>query len=63
MTVHGAPGNSRKDRRRRGYTVRYTGDDVTYDDRPGISKQLLTDALHNGEALDCEQYPVIIQAP
>jgi ectoine hydroxylase-related dioxygenase (phytanoyl-CoA dioxygenase family) len=63
LTVHGAPGNSRRDRRRRGYTVRYTGDDVTYDDRPGISKQLLTDALQNGEALDCAQYPVIIQTP
>lgn len=59
MTVHGSPGNSRTDRRRRGYAVRYVGDDVTYDDRPGISKPLLNDTLTNGEPLDCVQYPRI----
>ena len=59
MTVHGSPGNSRHDRRRRGYAVRYIGEDVTYDERPGISKPLLNSELANGGPLNCEQYPVI----
>ncbi|MDH4147992.1 MAG: phytanoyl-CoA dioxygenase family protein [Acidimicrobiia bacterium] len=37
LTVHGAGGNQRADRRRRGYTVRYAGADVRYDVRPGTT--------------------------
>ena len=62
MTVHGAGGNTLADQRRRGYTVRYTGDDVTYDLRPGLSQPLVTDLLHTGDPLDSERYPVIIGA-
>lgn len=60
MTVHGAGGNTLSDRRRRGYTVRYTGDDVVYDVRPGLSQPLVTDLLKKGDPLDSERYPVII---
>ncbi len=60
MTVHGAGGNTLADRRRRGYTVRYTGDDVVYDMRPGLSQPLVTDLLNTGDPLDSERYPVII---
>ena len=35
LTVHGAPGNSTSDRRRRALAVRYTGDDARYDPRAG----------------------------
>jgi len=35
LTIHGAPGNSTADRRRRALAVRYTGDDARYDPRPG----------------------------
>lgn len=59
MTVHGAGGNSLQDRRRRGYSVRYTGDDVVYDARTGTSKPLLCDTLSNGDPLDSERYPVV----
>ena len=59
MTVHGAPGNQSGKLRRRGYTVRYVGDDVTYDARLGISKPLLNDELVNGGVLDSSQYPRI----
>ena len=46
--------------RRRGYTVRYgTGDDARYDTRPGTAKPLLTDALEDGDPMDCELYPVV----
>ena len=59
LTVHGAGGNLTGQVRRRGYTVRYTGDDVTYDTRPGTSKPLQTDLLAHGDALDCEMFPVV----
>ena len=62
MTVHGAGGNSIGNSRRRGYTVRYTGDDVVYDIRPALSQPLLTDLLKKGDALDSERYPVVIGA-
>jgi ectoine hydroxylase-related dioxygenase (phytanoyl-CoA dioxygenase family) len=35
LTIHGAPGNSTADRRRRALAVRYVGDDARYDPRPG----------------------------
>jgi ectoine hydroxylase-related dioxygenase (phytanoyl-CoA dioxygenase family) len=60
MTVHGAPGNTLADRRRRGYTVRYIGDDVVYDLRPGLSQPLVYDKLVSGQPLDSDRYPVLI---
>lgn len=60
MTVHGAGGNTLSNRRRRGYTIRYIGDDVVYDVRPGLSKPLLCDTLRPGGAMDCDRYPVLI---
>jgi ectoine hydroxylase-related dioxygenase (phytanoyl-CoA dioxygenase family) len=59
MTVHGAGGNQASDRRRRGYTIRYTGDDVVYDVRPGLSPPLVCEDLEPGEPLDSERYPVV----
>ncbi len=63
MTVHGAPGNSTTDRRRRGYTVRYCGDDVRYDPRFGASKPVFVDGLERGDFLDSEQCPRVYTAP
>jgi len=60
LTVHGAGGNQLHDRRRRGYTVRYTGDGVTYDTRDGTSKPLQCTSLNDGDSLDSHQYPLII---
>lgn len=59
MTVHGASGNATGDRRRRGYTVRYCGDDVYYDPRPGVSKPVLIDGKTKGERIDSDQCPLI----
>jgi ectoine hydroxylase-related dioxygenase (phytanoyl-CoA dioxygenase family) len=59
MTVHGAAGNPTVDRRRRGYTVRYCGDDVCYDPRVGVSKPLLNDALQAGDRLDSDLFPLL----
>ena len=60
MTVHGAGGNTLHNRRRRGYTVRYIGDDVVYDLRPGLSQPLVYDKLVSGQPLDSDRYPVVI---
>jgi ectoine hydroxylase-related dioxygenase (phytanoyl-CoA dioxygenase family) len=62
LTVHGAGGNTLIDGRRRGYTVRYTGDDITYDIRPGLSQPLVCADLAQGDPLDSERYPVVAQA-
>lgn len=59
LTVHGAGGNQSSDVRRRGYAVRYTGDDVVYDTRPGTNKGLRSDTHEDGEPLDSKRYPVV----
>ncbi len=59
MTVHGAAGNTSPKRRRRGYAIRYTGEDIRYDLRPGLSQPLICDELKPGDPLDCERYPVV----
>ena len=62
MTLHYAGGNSTADRRRRGYTVRYCGDDVRYDPRVGTSQPVLVEGLEPGALLDSEQCPVVYSA-
>ncbi|EPJ45490.1 MAG: hypothetical protein OFPI_36660 [Osedax symbiont Rs2] len=58
MTVHGAKGNLTTDQRRRGYTVRYTGDDIRYDIRTGLSKPICNSQFQQGDKLGGEQYPL-----
>jgi ectoine hydroxylase-related dioxygenase (phytanoyl-CoA dioxygenase family) len=60
LTVHGAGGNLRQDRRRRGYTVRYTGDDAFYDTRPGTSVPLRDENLKDGDRLKGPVFPAIL---
>ena len=60
MTVHGSPGNLSNTNRRRGYTVRYTGDDIVYDTRPGTNAGLHNDKLEDGMPLDSDMFPVVI---
>ena len=62
MTLHYAGGNASSDVRRRGYTVRYCGDDVRYDPRIGTSAPLHVDELAPGDRLDCAQYPLVYAA-
>jgi len=59
LTVHGAGGNTTSHQRRRGYTVRYTGDDAVYDARPGTNVHLRNPDLSDGQPLDSRQYPGI----
>jgi ectoine hydroxylase-related dioxygenase (phytanoyl-CoA dioxygenase family) len=58
-TVHGASGNAATDRRRRGYTARYCGDDVTYDTTFKCPPWLVNPALADGDALDSDLFPVV----
>ena len=59
LCVHGAAGNTSPDLRRRGYTIRYTGDDVVYDTRIGTNKHLRSGKLADGDSLNSPQYPKI----
>ena len=62
MTVHGgAGGNHTQGIRRRGYTVRYAGDDVRYDTRPGTNIPLRSTVLMDGDrlALDPDRFPIV----
>tara|TARA_B100001769_G_scaffold270981_1_gene263065 strand:+ start:3001 stop:3819 length:819 start_codon:yes stop_codon:yes gene_type:complete len=59
MTVHGAGGNLRSDVRRRGYTVRYCGDDAVYDTRKGTQGHLRSEVHDDGDELDSDQYPLV----
>ena len=59
LTVHGAAGNTRSDRRRRGYAVRYTGHDARYCGEPGSNANLRNPDLRDGDPLDSAQYPVV----
>ncbi|MFC1681196.1 phytanoyl-CoA dioxygenase family protein, partial [Pseudomonadota bacterium] len=58
LTVHGSSGNFTR-RRRRGYVVRYAGDDVVYDTRMGTNEYLLNRKLRDGDPLDSRLYPLI----
>ena len=59
LVVHGSTGNISKNRRRRGYAVRYTGDDVFYSTDKGSHLDLRNPELENGNLLDSKQYPVV----
>ncbi|WP_416898759.1 MAG: phytanoyl-CoA dioxygenase family protein [Minwuia sp.] len=59
MTVHYAGGNTRGDRRRRGYTVRYCGDDAVYFDGAGPNAGLKNPALKGGDPIESEQFPLV----
>ena len=59
LTVHGAGANN-SDRRRRGYAIRYGGDDVFYEPRTGVSPLLLMEDMKVGESLDSVRHPRVI---
>lgn len=60
MIVHGAPGNSNANTRRRALATRWTGDDARYLIRPGETGVPTRDpGILDGEPMDCEDFPVI----
>jgi ectoine hydroxylase-related dioxygenase (phytanoyl-CoA dioxygenase family) len=56
--LHGAGGNHTFDRRRRGYAVRYTGDDVVYKPNPSF-KTPFPIKLSPGDPLDSDLFPIV----
>lgn len=61
LTVHSAPGNQTSTTRRRAYTSRWAGDDVTFYPRDGIQEMPpMPEELHSGDPLDSELWPRII---
>ena len=59
-TVHGAPQNN-SNNQRRAFSIRFTGDDATYIKRKGeMSPPFPQVKLKNGDALDCDTFPIII---
>lgn len=60
LTVHGAPPNRDPHRRRRGYTVRYTGEDARYYEGSGLSEPLLADYLTKGDRIGGPQFPQVL---
>jgi ectoine hydroxylase-related dioxygenase (phytanoyl-CoA dioxygenase family) len=62
MILHGSGGNTRSDRRRRGFAVRYTGDDATYDPRTGTNPGVYNPDLQPGDPMDSRQYPLVWQS-
>ena len=58
-TVHGAPGNKNKTRRR-AFSARFTGDDARYIKRKGeMSPPFPNVKLKNGDVLDSKTFPLI----
>ena len=61
-TVHGAPENKSKNRRR-AFSIRFTGDDATYIKRKGeMSPPFPNVKLKNGQVLDSKTFPVLISS-
>jgi ectoine hydroxylase-related dioxygenase (phytanoyl-CoA dioxygenase family) len=60
LTVHGAPGNLRKDRRRRALSTTWLGDDAVYARRPGeVIIRSDQYGLTPGDSMECAQCPRI----
>ena len=57
MIVHGAQGNNTTCARRRGLSLRYTGDDARYDPRPGTFQFPHKPDLAAGAAMTCDLFP------
>ena len=61
-TVHGAPENKSK-KRRRAFSIRFTGDDATYIKRKGeMSPPFPNVKLKKGQPLDSKTFPVLISS-
>ncbi|WP_419551197.1 phytanoyl-CoA dioxygenase family protein [Candidatus Poriferisodalis sp.] len=63
MILHGSRGNSNPGRARRGYAVRYIGDDVRYDPRIGTADALHYAELEPGAPMATDHYPVVWPRP
>lgn len=69
LTLHGAPGNVSDTQRRRGLSLRFIGDAVVHDLRPGIphtmieSLKELAPQLRLGEPISGDVFPLLWESP
>ena len=64
LTVHGAPSNLSATHRRRGFAVRWLGDDTVYASRSGETSPPfpgLEQRLNPGDALVAEEFPLVFE--
>ncbi len=62
MCVHGAPGNSQKNRSRRAVATTWVGDDAVYIERPGdMEPDLSGRGLKPGDPLDAPAFPRVFE--
>jgi ectoine hydroxylase-related dioxygenase (phytanoyl-CoA dioxygenase family) len=60
MTLHGAPGNGRSDRRRRGLATRWCGDDAVFDPRARTMELPFDPDVQPGDPMRSNRFPVIL---
>ena len=60
LTLHGAPGNTSRERRRRALSTRWMGDDAVFAKRPGVTSPPFPGLdLRPGDPMDCDTFPVV----
>ncbi|MCW5750007.1 MAG: phytanoyl-CoA dioxygenase family protein [Alphaproteobacteria bacterium] len=59
LVLHGSPGNSMADRRRRAIAFRYAGDDARYAVRKVGPKPIWDPGIGHGERFGCELFPQV----
>lgn len=57
LTIHGSSGNATNHMRRRALATRWTGDDATYDARPGTFQKIRESDLKTGDSMDSDLFP------
>jgi len=62
LSVHASRPNTTANMQRRGYAMRYTGDDVRYYAGPVWNVYIANPTLKTGDRLDSEQYPVVFDS-
>ena len=61
MTLHGAPANRSRQRRRRAVSTRWIGDDAVFAQRKGVTSPPFRGlALKPGEPMDAPEFPLVI---
>ncbi|WJR79213.1 phytanoyl-CoA dioxygenase family protein [Bradyrhizobium sp. NP1] len=59
LVLHGAPGNSSSDRRRRAIAFRYAGDDAKYAVRSVGPKPIWDPGIRHGDRFGCDLFPQV----
>jgi len=59
LTLHGSPGNSSSELRRRAFATRWCGDDAIYTIRKGMSKPIRDPGIEPGSPMDCDLFPIV----